>query len=191
MWVVPPARQVNDLHWLAYRLFTDQGQSGAGGIAATLGWIHGDRVGPITERDEQPVTRALVHAEIWAAFRVDDEFTDDPEPSLRSTCERWGVVYWPVVATDPRWANGVWRTLHWLVETVKVKPPVTLPVRNPDGTVPTVDELVKAEMAASPHRSWQLPELRLEARHRACATVAQSRELVALIDDTRRRAGVA
>src|SRR3954465_12533369 len=119
MWVVPPARQVNDLHWLAYRLFTDQGQSEAGGIAATLGWIHGDRVGPITERDEQPVTRALAHVEIWAAFRVDDEFTDDPEPSLRSTCDRWGVVYWPVVATDPRWANGVWRTLHWLVETVK------------------------------------------------------------------------
>jgi hypothetical protein len=42
-------------------LCTDDGNSCAGG-------------------DEQPVTLVLAHAETWAALRVDDEFTDDPEP---------------------------------------------------------------------------------------------------------------
>ena len=71
-WAIPLLGQVSDLHWLAYRLCTDDGNSCAGGIAATLGWVQGNCGGPITERDEQPVTLALAHAETWAALRVDD-----------------------------------------------------------------------------------------------------------------------
>lgn len=190
-WIVPSVGQVSDVHWIAYRVATDRGSGCAGGMIAALSWVAGDRVGPVTERDEQPVTEALARAETWAALRVDDEFTDDPEPSLRERCARWAVPYWPVRVSDCEWANGVWRTLQWLNGTGAAKPPVTLPVRNPDGTVPTVDELVKAEIVASPHRSWHLPELQVEARHRASVTVAQSRDLIALIEETRRRAGVA
>lgn len=190
-WIVPSVSQVSDLHWITYRVATDRGSSCAGGMTAALGWVAGDRAGPITERAEQPVTEALARAETWAALRVDDEFTNDPEPSLRAVCTQRAVPYWPVRVVDCGWANGVWRTLHWLTGTGEAKSPVTLPVRSPDGTVPTVDELVKAEMEASPHRSWHIPELRVEARHRASATVAQSWDLIALIDETRQWAGVA
>jgi hypothetical protein len=190
VWIVPSHGQVSDLHWIAYRVATDRGTSYAGGIADALSWVAGDCVGPITERDEQPVTEALARAETWAALRVHDELTDDPEPSLRARCVRLVVPYWPVRVTDREWANGVWRTLSWLTGTGEAKPPMTLPVRNPDGTAPTVDKLVKAEIAASPHRSWHIPELRVEARHQATVTAAQSRDLIALIDETCQRAGV-
>jgi hypothetical protein len=50
----------------------------AAGVAASIAWIRGGRVGPITERDEQPVTRAIADAERWAAEAARDPLHAPP-----------------------------------------------------------------------------------------------------------------
>src|SRR5437868_5227187 len=103
-WVTPPAVEVDDLRWLAYCYALDRGFSefpAAAGMIGAIDWVWGDRTGPITAREEQPVTRALADAELWAAIAVDDIHHNRHLPPLDLICAKLGVVNWPVQSMDP------------------------------------------------------------------------------------------
>ena len=67
--------------------------------------------GPVTGRTEKPVTEALARAEIWAAIAM----SDGERPNLQQICADLGVEYWPPLAVEQGWAEGVWLALRWLL----------------------------------------------------------------------------
>lgn len=183
-WVTPVAAAVEDLYWLAHRYYIDQHSTRAGGIGATLDWILKGRVAPITERREQPVTKNLAEAEMtaalattggadWAMFPLDLVYT------------RLGVAYQPPVVVEPAWSDGVWRGLRWLLGVADQAAPLHLPLRRPDGTIPTTEELYQQAMTQLPH-SVRLPEQRRELRLRVETDVCRYHRLADDIDETRR-----
>jgi hypothetical protein len=179
--VVPGGR---GLQWLAYRAFVD-GSVRAGGMAAAVAWVQGGRAGPVTDRDEKPVTRELAVAEMWAAVAVADGGTPPP---LEVICEQFGVAYWAPLAVDRLWADGVWRALRWLTGT-QAEPPMQVPVRHVDGSTPSAEELYGLALAAAPHRSWPIEERRA-LWDRVERNARRYRELAELVADTQRRLGV-
>jgi hypothetical protein len=90
-WLAPSRSEVADLQWLAYQAYVE-GSVRSGGMAAAVAWVQGGRAGPVTDRDERPVTRELAAicsewvAEMWAAVAVADGGTPPP---LQSTM--WGA----------------------------------------------------------------------------------------------------
>jgi hypothetical protein len=101
------------LHWLAYRAHVELQSPRCGGIAAAVAWVRGGRVGPVTERDESPVTRSLATAEMWAASAAGAP--DLPRPPLEELCDKFGVAYWAPRPILPEWGEGAWRALRWLL----------------------------------------------------------------------------
>ncbi len=180
------AYALDDLQVLACRVLVDGEDSDwHRGVTLTIGWLHGG-AGPVTLRDEQPVTRGLVNAERWAAIWVD---TDGPKLSLRDDCERFGVAYWEPVVTSRLWARGAETVLAWLLANPleQRRPPMPVPERNAEGAVATAEELYQRELSAAPHAHWG-PEERRAARTRAEVAEIRSQRLAALVEDSLRRA---
>jgi hypothetical protein len=183
-WVKPPAAAVEDLYWLAHRNYLDHCSTRAGGIGAILDWILKGRVAPITERREQPVTKNLAEAEMtaalattggadWVLFPLDLVYTE------------LGVAYQPPVVVDLQWSDGVWRGLRWLLGVTDQAAPLHLPLRRPDGSIPTAEELYQQTLA---HQSYpvRLPEERRELRFRVETDVCRYHRLAEDIKETRR-----
>ena len=190
-WVRPSRWEVLDCYWLAYRAHLLDAPGTPGAVAATLAWVCGGSTGPITLRPEQPVTRELVQAEIYAAWAVGYE---DLAVSLRSRCLALGVPYYSAAEVSMAWAERVWRTLRWLRGAVPpegVKPPVTLPARREDGGVVTVEELYTAELGRDVARRFDSPEQRQELRLQLEQAAARSRELARIVAATKRSVGLA
>lgn len=180
-WVVPTTAQVGDLHWLAYRLLSEQDTPWAAGIVATLAWVRGGRPAPVTGRDTQPVSAGQAQFEQWAAVAVMDP--DGPCPPLELIATQAGVPYLPPQATNPDWASGAWRTLLWLAGASSAESPIPVPRRREDGT-PLAEQDFLRELLADPR--CDLPEQRAQARIDAAAHAQRNRALLALIADTRR-----
>jgi len=184
-WVTPPPEQIDDAHWLTYRAFRETGRESIGGAAAAIAWVRGGRNGPITERDEQPVTLHLARAEMWAAdAAMEGPHFDIPLGQLYDTL---GVAPWLPTDVSPAWATGVRGTLLWLTDPRGngILPPMPVPIRGPTGDPLTSDELYDIGIRRQPNRYW-LPEQRAELRHTADRLAAQYREMVDIIDDTKR-----
>jgi hypothetical protein len=161
-WVVPSPVEVDDLHWLAYRLSGDTGRPWISGVAETVAWVRGLRTGPITGSDGQPVTEARADIELHAAV-TDPHF-------------------------DAGWAGGVIMALRWLLGsyTGPAVPPLPLPERRQDGTTLIAEDLLAQERAADPSR-YETPAQRSAARQGAEIMARQYREIAALIEDTKQR----
>jgi hypothetical protein len=166
-WAVPACAAVSDLHWLAYADAVQDRSPLARGIVAALEWVRGERDGPLTGRSERPVTAASARAEMWATAEI--IYPEAPLPA-RTLADELGVAHRRPLPIAPHAAEGVRRTLRWLLGDV-VEPPLDLPVRCTEG------ELVDAAMAAAPHRIWG-PEERHAARAEARAALERSRRLL-------------
>lgn len=183
---MPSPREVDDAHWLAFQEYGDGGSIAAGGVGAALAWVRGGQVAPVTGRDEQPVTEALARAEMWAATAA--ERPGRTPPPLERICADLGVAYWPPGEVDTRWATGARATLRWLVGAPGQEPPAELPVRRPDGTTSTAEELYEVAVTATPFL-FQLPEQRTALRSRVEANARRYRELAEMIEATKGRLG--
>ncbi|MGH7750185.1 MAG: hypothetical protein ACREQ5_36270 [Candidatus Dormibacteria bacterium] len=162
-WVAPPAGQVADEHWLAYAMLRTTPGPWAAGVATAIAWIRGGRVGPITDRPEQPVTRALAEAECWAAEAARDPSVPPPLDLIYSQLKV--APYPPAARIDARYCVGCWDALRWVLGRPDRAPPVAVPRRHDDGRVYTADDLY-AEATRS--RMDRLsPEQRAEIRLRA------------------------
>lgn len=188
-WVsVENAFALDDVMALAFGLLADgEGTDWHRGVALTAAWVRawsGGR-GPVTLRDEQPVTRALATAERWAAAWVD---TDGPKFSLRDDAERIGVPFWEPVTESRLWARGAESVLAWLLANPleQRRPPMPVPVRNTEGTVATAEELYERARTAATRERWA-PEHRREAWTRAEVTEMRSLRLAAQVEESVRR----
>lgn len=187
-WVVPSPCEVDDAHWLAYRAYVHSGSVAVGGVCSALAWVRGAGFGPVTGRDEQPVTEALARAEMWAASAA-ERIVDIPPP-VESIYVGLGVAYWPAGEVDPGWATGVRAVLRWLYGTPGQKPPIEVPVRLVDGTTPTAEELYDVAVRVTPYL-YELPERQVELWRRVEANARRYRQLAAQIEDIKRRVNVA
>jgi hypothetical protein len=186
--VVPSPREVDDAHWLVYRAYLDRGSPAAEGGCAAVAWVRGGGLGPVTSRDEQPVTRPIAKAEMWAASAA-ERIVSTPPP-LESICAELGVAYWRPGEVDRSWATGVRAVLRWLLGTPGQKAPAEVPPRNTSGELLTAQQLYEAAMAAAPHQNWG-PEERHALRHRMEVNAIRYQRLAALIEDTKRRLSAA
>lgn len=138
-WVTPPASQIADEHWLAYAMLTQHRLPWAAGVACSIAWVRGGRVGPITERTEQPVTRAVAEAESYVAMDASDPIGGMP---LDLVYRQLDVTpYPPKPDTNVKYALGAWRSLRWLLGDPDQGPPIPVPRRHPDGRLYTAEEL--------------------------------------------------
>lgn len=185
-WVVPSARQVSDLRWLAGRAWLEQGSPWVGGVIAAAGWVDDHRYGPgpITGRTEKPVTRTLAEAECWAALAAGDEPGGASFP-LESVCAELGVDYWPPKFRNRVYVDGAWRTLRWLLGAEGQAAPLRLPVRDADGSVPTAEQLYAQAVERDPFLAGS-PEQRQALRSRVDAEAHRSRALAELIEQVER-----
>ncbi len=181
-WAAPSRREIDDLHWLAYRARRELGKPWCSGISRTLAWARGGRAAPITGRDDAPVTRELATAEMWAANAASTP--DLPPPPLEEISSRLGVVHVAPQPVDADLADGAWRALRWLLGEHDQRPPLPLPVRHDDGTTPTADELYEVAFAAAPDQ-FRLPEQRAELRTRVEQNARRYRDLATAIDAVR------
>lgn len=168
-WVVPPGGQVADEHWLAYAMLRSTRSPWAAGVATAIAWVRGGRVGPITDRPEQPVTRAVVEAECWAA-----EAARDPSgpPPLDLIYSQLGVApYPPAPGIDVNYCLGCWRALRWVLGRPDQDPPVAVPRRHDDGRVYDADDLYAEATRGRMDRLS--PEQRAEIRLRTEVQAAQ------------------
>lgn len=181
-WAAPSHREIDDLHWLAYRARRELGQPWYSGISRTLAWVRGGRAAPITGRTDSPVSRELATAEMWAATAASTP--DIPPPPLEDISARLGVPHVAPQRVDVDLADGAWRALRWLLGEPGQGPPLSLPVRHDDGTTPTADELYDIALAAAPDR-FRLPEQRAELHNRVEQNARRYRDLAAAIDAVR------
>lgn len=178
-WATPPPSEIADEMWLACAAHVDGDRPVFTGVMAATAWVRGGRSAPVTERGEQPVTRGLAEVEEWAALVAH-------EPSMRtnlpvdSIAADAGVSWREPLRVDADYARGAWRALRWILGMPDARPPLPVPLRNPDGTLVTADQLYEQTIAANPHRDWE-PEQRLEARNWAAAEAARSRSREAMI----------
>lgn len=140
-WVVPPASQIADEHWLAYAMLRQTGRPWAAGVATAIAWIRGGRVGPITDRPEQPVTRALAEAECWAAEAARDPSGPPPLDLIYSQLQV--ARYPPAPGIDVNYCVGCWSALRWVLGRPDQDPPVAVPRRHDDGRLYTADDLYR------------------------------------------------
>jgi hypothetical protein len=162
-WVSPFAAEVRDLQWLAYREWTERQSPWIAGVIATAAWVSGEGRSPLNDDGKQPVTKALAFMELEHAESVDDaevipdEQVGDVElHSLEPVAIEVGKV-WIVPPPPPRirfdeddelgelvmsraFGAGVRRTLGWLLGVGGEFAPLPVPVRDEDGTIPTVEE---------------------------------------------------
>lgn len=168
-WVKPPHREVADCHRIAHVVAASSGSYSKAAIAATINWVTAGQDAPVTERTDEP-TELVARAEMLVADRV--PFEDIPA--------MLGVDSPPPVTEHRGWCDGVALTLGWLLG-IHSRPPIQLPRRNPDGSVPDGEQLYAEARAARPHCAWE-PEQRIEARDKAYADAARYARLASLAD---------
>jgi hypothetical protein len=158
-WVVADHRQVKELYYLAYALATKVDSVHAQGQLATLDWLTGGRVAPMTHREE-PVSWALARAESWVALCV---AANNGQP-LSSDWAMLGVEPRPWVSGDGDFAHGAWRTLAWLLG-VRPDPPIELPRRDENGDLePGGERYATRPDPSSPY--WREADRRRRQRNR-------------------------
>jgi hypothetical protein len=198
VWVVPTHREVVDLYWVAHGWLRDTGSLWASGIIAALLWAEGGvRFGPVTGRDEQPVTSEVAVAEWFSAVAAVDGPGGGAGDGVEALCAGLGVRFW---APDPvvprRYAEGVYQTLEWLISVspsarpVPPKcsaPPLPIPERRADGSTPSADELLTRAFLAYPVLSCLSESQDLSLRQRVAAEAQEHRRLAELIAETERR----
>jgi hypothetical protein len=182
-WAAPATAEIADLMWLAYGSWVASGSQWAAGIMSTAAWVRGGRAAPVTSRPDAPVTRALAEAEFWTSLAVLDERSGSPAFPADAVCARLGVTYAAPQPVDVLWARGTVGTLRWLLgkpgSDGRADPPIPVPVRRPDGSIPTERELY--ERALSDARSVLVPEQRRRLRQKAQHDVARAHRLDAEI----------
>ena len=151
-WTVPTTPAVIDCHRLAHRAAETGGGWVARGRAAALDWALGvpGCVSPITQQATPPAGADVVREE-WIAAA--DVLTPDEDLTA--------------------WAGGAADALGWL--TGIGDPPVPLPLRRPDGSLPTADQLYAERV-----RHWWGPEQRAAARREASRDATRARTLAEL-----------
>lgn len=132
-------------------------------------WAVLDVAGMARAAGDHPRARGILDALDWAGT-VPDTAAASAE-ALRLDMQ---------AGADPR-AQARVSTLYWLAG-IQTAPPVAIPRRNDDGTLPTVAQLVDEAIAAKPYGNW-LPEDRHAARLRAERQVLEYQRLAALIQD--------
>ena len=167
-WVVPARRAVEDAHRIAYRMACD-GNMRAGGVASAINWVTGGEPAPLSHRS------AVSLAVVWSEWELAGT-VETGAPMVRSAGE---PVPPTAVITDRSWATGAGAALGWLLGAAS-RTPVPVPLRLPDGRIPTADELYRAARAARPHALWT-PEQRAAARQQAEQTAARNRALAELV----------
>jgi hypothetical protein len=181
-WVVPSAREVADLHWLAWREADDVGSPRALGVEGVLSWLAGNAPAPVTARVGVPTTRPAAETELRAAGAAQAGV-----PAARAlVAAELGVPEWNPAPRPAAWSNAVYETLRWLLGHDGQRPPLPLPVRHADGSTLSADEVYDQAMRADPTR-FVLPEQRSALRVEATRTAARHRRLAERIDDTKRR----
>lgn len=168
-WVWPSAVEVFDLKWLAYRRYLDapheidrqRGET----IAATVRWVWGPVTGPATGRPDQPVTRPVAVAEMWAAMALADG-GGTRERVLRGVCAEQGMRYYPpdFGAVGLEAGMAIYQALSWLLASPDGwergrRPPLEIPLRDAAGSV------------ADDPRSRELAEFVVETRGREAAAL--------------------
>lgn len=173
-WVVPAGTAVADLMWLSYGSWVESGSQWTAGVLNTALWVRGGGAAPLTERVDVPVTRAMAEAEWLACLELDTEPGEDGPPA-EAECARLGVAYLPPRAGDRVVARGVEATLRWLLGRSGVRgpaaPPMELPTRDADGSIPPAQELYEAVLATAGRCG---PEERAKLRLAAEVDVARS-----------------
>jgi hypothetical protein len=185
-WVVPPHAEIADLMWVAYRLHAERGTQWSSGVLTAAAWVRGGSPAPVTQRGEVPVTRELATAELWAAVVASERGSAIPRPPVEQTCADLRVSWREPPEVDVDYAIGAWRTLRWLLGVASQRVPIPVPVRNPDGTILTAEQLFEQVVAADPYR-YRLPEQQRELRQWAMTEARQYRQLEQLIVSTQRR----
>jgi len=108
---------------------------------------------------------------------------------LADVCAGLGVTYWPVLEDGGgERARGVGAALAWLgagQEGRTYAAPLPIPIRNADGSIPTVEQLYERAVTGAPFRYE--PEERVELRRRLSAEVDGYRRSAELIAATQRR----
>lgn len=130
-WVVPSTLKVNDCHRLDCQVAEVTGAHDTLGQILALEWVCGLRDAPLTDRAEQPVTRAMARAESWVAL-CDAAGQSDPTDG---DWRQMGAAPLPAVISNAAFSYGAWRMLTWLLGE-RAEPPEELPQRDEDGTLP-------------------------------------------------------
>lgn len=141
----------------------------AAGVATAVAWVRGGRVGPITERTEQPVTRDIADAERWAAAAARDPFGTLPLNTIYAQLRVTPAD--PKPGLDVNYSVGAWRALRWLLGIEDQDAPLPVPRRHDDGHLFTGDDLyTEITRGDDSHLS---PERRQEIRQHANFQAAQ------------------
>jgi hypothetical protein len=188
-WVSWPMVDVSDLRWMAYREWMDRRTSWSGGVLAAIAWVVGDGAGPITGRGEQPVTEYLALAERGAARGAGADPVHQRQAAAVNMMQ-FGDAYRTPKVSDREFALGAGKTLIWLLRE-DLEAPLWLPVRNDDGSIPTVAEAYEGAVEfAAMMRQDLSPQARRTLHEEAERNVPWWQELAAQVADTKRRAGV-
>ena len=188
-WAAQHRAAIAELMWLALRDHQVGGGSAwSGGVAAAAGWAMGVGPAPVTRRTETPLTLALVIAERWAAHVAGDEAVDRPEgrssrPVAQAAVAELGVPWRDPLPVTFAHADGAWRALRWMTGVPGQETPFAVPLRHPDGTLMTAEDLYEQAVAAAPWR-YRLPEERIELRNLVDRDARQSRVLADQVVDT-------
>lgn len=179
-WVDPTWHQVGDLSCLALGGVVEQQATECAGMVAAVAWVRGLMTGPITGRDNDPLSRQCAIAELWTAAAVQPGW---PTPPLPELCAMLRVDYRRPLAVEPSYARGAWSALRWLTGTDN-QPPLDLPTRNRDGSVASADQVYRALLA----RQRIVPaEDRASLRARAERVADRSKRLAELVASTAER----
>lgn len=195
-WAARPRAAIVELMWLGLRDYRfETGSLWSAGVAAAAGWAVGQRAGPVTDRQDVPLTRELVTAELWAANLAIDQAPDGPRvrggrPVALAAVVKLGVEWREPLPVRFVYADGVWRALRWLLGVEGQDAPFEVPLRRPDGSLVSADDLYAMDLAEAPWR-YRFPEQRNALRDRAQADARRYRELAERVEDTieRVRAG--
>lgn len=174
-WLVVTPLELRDLCCLALRLVVEQQAREATGIVATIFWLSALSRGPATAREDGPDRRDVALAELCAAECLAGVGVPPP---LHDVCQLLEVAYRPTLEVDSGYGRGVWSTLRWAMGKTSL-PPLDLPIRRRDGRLMGEVELYAELLAGGQDRA--------EAREAAMVLAADSRRLVALIEDAASR----